>query len=311
MGKYTVVSGQNIFDVALHVYGSIEGITDLMMSNPKLSLANSLKAGDILSYSDNYVINADIVAYNKTQNIIPANGERHIYYKTSQFPDIWHIYLNNEKTIAGLEIRGNGNLNIDWGDNTDIESYVLDDSLLSIQHIFDNKISSHRKIKISGELIIKSLDLSNMCAISIQQIRPHHVDKLILENFSSDISFITLSKMIFDLNLSGITSSSLFPLLELKMLGKLNLKSSKIDQFILDLYLICLVQQYYERRPCTISLSVKPSGQYQEPKKDENLNYILNTGMEAVWVLVNEPAWNEVAYWKFIINDEIYTNEYS
>lgn len=37
MGKYIVTTGQNIYDVALHLTGSIEGIIDLMLSNPTLS----------------------------------------------------------------------------------------------------------------------------------------------------------------------------------------------------------------------------------------------------------------------------------
>ena len=33
MGRYKVIAGQNIYDIALHIYGSIEGIVDLMMCN--------------------------------------------------------------------------------------------------------------------------------------------------------------------------------------------------------------------------------------------------------------------------------------
>jgi hypothetical protein len=29
MGKYRVIAGQNLYDIALHIYGSIEGIVDL------------------------------------------------------------------------------------------------------------------------------------------------------------------------------------------------------------------------------------------------------------------------------------------
>ena len=34
MGSYRVVAGQNIYDVALHLYGSVEGIVDLLVNNP-------------------------------------------------------------------------------------------------------------------------------------------------------------------------------------------------------------------------------------------------------------------------------------
>ena len=36
MGNYRVITGQNIYDVALHLYGSIEGIVDLLVNNPDL-----------------------------------------------------------------------------------------------------------------------------------------------------------------------------------------------------------------------------------------------------------------------------------
>ena len=64
MGRYKVIAGQNIYDVALHLYGSIEGIVDLMMCNTDLSLDTTLKVGDELIYSDDFVINADVVDYN-------------------------------------------------------------------------------------------------------------------------------------------------------------------------------------------------------------------------------------------------------
>ena len=77
MGRYKVSSGQNIYDVAIHLYGSIEGIVDLMMNNGDLSLDTVLASGQELVYTDDFVINADVVAYNETHGIVPANGERH------------------------------------------------------------------------------------------------------------------------------------------------------------------------------------------------------------------------------------------
>ena len=46
MGRYRVIAGQNLYDIALHIYGSIEGIVDLMMCNSDLSLDTTLKVGD-------------------------------------------------------------------------------------------------------------------------------------------------------------------------------------------------------------------------------------------------------------------------
>mgnify|MGYP003254322819 CR=1 FL=1 len=51
MGNYRVITGQNIYDVALHLYGSIEGIVDLLINNPGLSLETELRTGQELTYT--------------------------------------------------------------------------------------------------------------------------------------------------------------------------------------------------------------------------------------------------------------------
>ena len=57
MAQYKVQGGQNIWDIAIQLYGSIEGAFDLFMSNPKLNMTTNLKAGDILEYHEQFVIN--------------------------------------------------------------------------------------------------------------------------------------------------------------------------------------------------------------------------------------------------------------
>ena len=51
MGNYRVITGQNIYDVALHLYGSIDGIVDLLINNPGLSLETELRTGQELTLS--------------------------------------------------------------------------------------------------------------------------------------------------------------------------------------------------------------------------------------------------------------------
>ena len=125
MGRYSVIAGQNIFDVALHLYGSIEGIVDLMMNNPDLSLDTTLTVGQELVYTDGFVINADVVAYNAARGIVPANGEHHVYpkYPEGQLSVEFHLpaaVLNVSCTASGT-----GSLEIDWGDNSEIEKIEL------------------------------------------------------------------------------------------------------------------------------------------------------------------------------------------
>lgn len=87
MNTYTVKSGQNLFDVAMTLYGSIEGIFDLLTSNAEregqasLSYDTSLSAGDVLNYNPDFVINNSIKTHFGDNSIKVANGE-HIYSYT-------------------------------------------------------------------------------------------------------------------------------------------------------------------------------------------------------------------------------------
>jgi hypothetical protein len=308
MGKYIVTTGQNLFDVALHIYGSIEGIVDLMMNNTSLSLADSLKAGDELEFTDDYIINADRVAYYRMNNITPSNGERSVYYKSSTFQKVFKIRLNNKKTSACFRISGSGTMEIDWGDNSSLQTVILENELQELQHSFDNAIAGYRKIVLYGDFSIKQADFTLLDADAIVLFRPVAIEKFILKDAKMDIGFIALFKELYDLNLCGLKTASLLPLLENKKLMRTDL-SQISSQEVLDNYLIALVTQYYGRRNCTITLTRYPSGEYREPEKDENGNYRLSCGMEAVWVLCNEPAWNESGYWKFSIAGQTYTSE--
>lgn len=309
MGKYVVCEGQNLFDVALHIYGSIEGIVDLLICNPSLSLAGELKSSDELSYTDDFVIDTDTVAYYRMYGIKPANGERTVYYKSSEYPKLIEIYLENSQTFACFEVSGHGTLEIDWGDNSKIETLALENDLKQVPHAFDNSISEKRKITLYGNVSVKKLNLSGLSASAVYLLRPLPVEKFTLQRGEMAVDFLCLLEDAYEADLTGLTTGNLLPLLTCKGLMKLNLSGANIRQSILDEYLIGLVRRYYDRRSCHVYLTTLPSGTYREPRRDENLNYILSTGMEAVWVLTHEEAWNEAGNWKFVINDLTYTFE--
>lgn len=309
MGKYIVCEGQNLFDIALHIHGSIEGIVDLLVCNPPLSLASELKSGDELSYTDGFVIDADIVAYYRMYGIKPANGERTVYYKSSEYLTLAEFYLENNQTTARFEISGNGTLEIDWGDNSKIETLILANDLKQVPHAFDNSISGKRKISFYGDVSVRQINLSGMSASAIYLLRPLPVEKFTLQRGDMDIDFLCLLQDTYEMDLTRLTTGNLLPLLNNKGLMKLDLSGTNIRQSTLDEYLINLVRHYYDRRSCEVYLTALPSGIYQEPRRDDNLNYILTTGMEAVWLLTHEAAWNEAGYWKFVINDLTYTFE--
>lgn len=79
MAQYKVRSGQNIYDVALSLYGSVEGIFDLLASNKWLNMETPLSYGMILNYHEEFVINQSISIWLKDNKVLVKNGE-HIFY---------------------------------------------------------------------------------------------------------------------------------------------------------------------------------------------------------------------------------------
>lgn len=79
MAQYKVRSGQNIYDVALTLYGSIEGIFDLLISNEWLNMETQLSYGMVLNYHEEFAVNKSIVIWLKDNNVLVKNGE-HIYH---------------------------------------------------------------------------------------------------------------------------------------------------------------------------------------------------------------------------------------
>ena len=79
MAQYKVRSGQNIYDIALTLYGSVEGVFDLLASNEWLNMETQLSYGMILNYHEEFVVNKSIVIWLKDNNVLVKNGE-HIYH---------------------------------------------------------------------------------------------------------------------------------------------------------------------------------------------------------------------------------------
>lgn len=308
MGKHTVTAGQNIYDVALYLYGALEGLLDLFINNPSLSYSNELNIGDELAYTDGFVVNEDIVSYNKRHNITPANGERHIYFK-ERGNIFLEAYISNQKNSTSLSFSGEGTLIIDWGDNTELEKVTLDKSVKEKRHYFNDSIFEHRKIRLCGDVKFRFLDLSNLEAENIYLLKPLNTEKFVLHNANLNIEFTKLLESCYQSDLTGGSPQSLLPLLWLKSLMFLKLDNIHIKPSDIDEYLIGLVGQYGNRRNCHISLTISPTGVYKEPAKDINGNHKLTSGMEAVWVILHEPAWNEGGKWEFIINGKTYTYE--
>lgn len=309
MGSYKVIAGQNIYDVALHVYGSVEGITDLLANNESLSLDDDLQAGDMLFYTDGYRINKEVVAYYQTHGITPASGELHVYPKSFSLPLTVELYLSHEAISTGFTVSGHGRLEIDWGDNSAAEVVTADGNPVRLNHLFDSPVGGKRKVSLYMEGRFQSLDFSELRLSELYILRPVYVERFVLKNAALSIESLPLLSGVFELCLDGLKTEVLTPLLELKGLMLLSLCGTVFRQPAIDAYLTGLVKRHDNRRSCRVVLECEPSGEYREPAKDANGQYVASSGMEAIWVLTHEPAWNEGAPWEFVINDRIYRYE--
>lgn len=74
MNKYITKSGQNLYDIALAIYGSIEGIFDLLISNPDISYETVLSKGTELLYHEDFTLNKDMVTWLTDNRVSVRNG---------------------------------------------------------------------------------------------------------------------------------------------------------------------------------------------------------------------------------------------
>mgnify|MGYP000006227300 CR=1 FL=1 len=69
--KIEVLSNQTLSDIALQVYGDIEGVFSLAVDNG-LSVTDELHPGQVIEYYPEKVINKAIVQYYSAREIYPA-----------------------------------------------------------------------------------------------------------------------------------------------------------------------------------------------------------------------------------------------
>lgn len=92
MATYTVKNGENLYDIALKLFGGVEGVFNLLVCNQDaikeegLSLEQTIEAGTVLNYTDSNVINKDVVDGIVKGGGSVKNGE-HLY--NYYFPDLY------------------------------------------------------------------------------------------------------------------------------------------------------------------------------------------------------------------------------
>jgi hypothetical protein len=291
MAKHKVTPNQNIWDVAMLLYGTIEGVFDLLISNPQLNMTTDLVPGMELEYHDYFVINEGIVSGLKSESLVPANGQRHVYYKSTDQPLIFVCGVPNDKESIDFTVSGDGVMVIDWGDNTELESIELSHTSRRLLHYFDNVVDV-RRVRIYGTFNLLSLDTSLLRG-DMYTIRPVVVDEFVSKANGNSLKGLLLFDGTVKVDLRKMAISDLSPIYNMS-LQELNLLQVQFsDVSVLDNYLVNIVENYGSRRDCTVYLDTEPT----------------EVGMAAIQTIINEPAWNESGKWKFVINDIVYTKE--
>ena len=145
----------------------------------------------------------------------------------------------------------------------------------------------------------------------IMPTTPLVVDEIISEKNNISLQGLFLFKGTYLVKLSNMSISSLLSIQDMS-LEVLELKNiDYYNQSVINDYLIYIATHNNQRRNCKVILDIQPSGEYKEPIRDDGGNYIITTGMEAIYVITHEPAWNESGSWLFNINGTIYQYENS
>lgn len=289
MAQYQVTNNQNIFDIALHLYGSIEGIYDLLISNPWLNMGTVLTKGMTLEYHDYFVINSDIVSEINKLGYAPANSKRKVHYKKIDQPCVMQMIIPVTEIKMNLKWSGDGVAVVDWGDNSDLESIQLSSTINTYTHYFDNTVDK-RIVKIYGDFALRSWDTSDLES-QLYVLRPITVDEYYSQKGKTNFDGLKLFDGTYMLDLSNRAISDLSPIYDMH-LQTLDLRNVIFkERKVLDDYLVNLVNNHSNRRNCTVYLSSQPS----------------EVGMNAIQTIINEPAWNVTGKWVFNINGNIYT----
>lgn len=291
MATYKVKTNQNIFDVALLLYGSIEGLFDLLISNEWLNMTTDLIPGMELEYHDYFVVNDGIKSVIDDKQLFPANRERHVYLKHPAEDLVFMYDVDAELGCSSFTASGSGIMVIDWGDNSDLEAVQLTTERQVVEHYFDNA-TEKRRVKVYGDFQIIKFDTTKTGGALIL-MKPMIVDEYVSHSNSYPLQGLFLFDGTVSVDLSGCYIGNLLPIgdMSLQILDLRNVNFADIS--VLDDYLQYIVENYGSRRDCTVYLTTEPT----------------EKGMKAIETILGEDAWNEAGNWVFNINDKIYTRQ--
>lgn len=158
---YTVKRNQNIYDVAVQIYGSVEGLFDLLISNEGLAMDSELKEGQELVYHPVFIQNHSMLNKFANEKITLANGLA---------KEIPVINLSNVQFVMGVQARknvtermkieGDGPIVVDWGDSVFEVNSLLENNMVTFIHLYTSTLMF--KLFVSSDNPITALDIRGM-----------------------------------------------------------------------------------------------------------------------------------------------------
>lgn len=288
MAQYTVRHNQNLYDIAVLLHGSIEGIFDLLISNKELSMNTILTPGMVLEYHDYYTTNDEVLEVIRENGYMPANGEREVYFKSTDKPIALQFEISNNLDHALFRVGGTGTITVDWGDNSQLEDIVLSETK-DVEHYFDDQVDEVRVIRFYGDFQITEF-FPSVLADNMYTMKPLDMEEFTCSSLTFDVANLEMMSSLSKIALVGTYVEDLSPIYD-KKLTELNLKDAHVEPAAIDGYLQHIVSNYGDRVPCSVSFTDEPS----------------TVGMEAIQTIIGTPGWNEDGKWTFNINGTIYT----
>lgn len=157
MKQYKIRYGQNIYDIAVQLFGSIEGIYDILAENEWVTLDTEFKDGEIINYDEDFIINPNIKEFFETNKITVKNGNFFFepFLNTSHLPCCMIIKQWGDTAIISGDITST--MIIDWGDTSHLCN-VKGQFELAHNYIDNN----NHCIKIYGQFDINTLNFSKL-----------------------------------------------------------------------------------------------------------------------------------------------------
>ena len=291
MATYIVKPKQNIFDISLQLYGTIEGIFDLLITNTWLDMDTDLKTGQELEYHEDFVLNESVVSGLSEKNIVPSNGERHVYFKRPQEPLIIVCDVSKSNELSEFVVQGYGKMIVDWGDNSDLDYIQLNETKERHTHYFDNEVDS-RRIKIYGSDVgLTYFDTSNIGG-ALKLTEPVAIEEYVSKGNGWSLAGLALFDGTYNLDFQQGSIADLSPIENIATLLRLDLRQVDFaSNKVLIEYFQYIIDNYNERYACTIYMD--------EDMKDVVSHLCLQ--------ILEEEEWNMPTPWKFYFGDALLT----